>query len=205
MGGPAAIPGHPRKGQDGPCSPRSCARADSTSSPGGGAGQDIPSGAQAPAQCPSRPGALQPLWNPAGPPGLGAKEGNAPGREGAASVRESPCSQRGEQRSRATSGSRNSDLGQGNPGFPQHCVVRAWLIENWEFYIQSLHFITIKLSESQWVLSDKRFNSFWHVLNFLFLLQGFFWFGFVLFFLSPQPPQSGFSILLLCKLLSIFY
>lgn len=39
MGGPAAIPGHPWKGQDGPCSPRSCARADSTSSPGGGAGR----------------------------------------------------------------------------------------------------------------------------------------------------------------------
>lgn len=73
----------------------------------------------------------------------------------------------------------NLDLVKGNSVFPRCCVATAWVVLNQCSKPKVYTFITIKLSKWQWVLSDKRFNSLQHIVNFLFLLQGFFWFGFV--------------------------
>lgn len=65
---------------------------------------------------------------------------------------------------------------------------------------------TIELSKSQWVLSDKRFNSFWHVFELFVLVTGFLLVLFCSFFSPPDPPvrlqypasvQVAFNILLI--------
>lgn len=93
----------------------------------------------------------------------------------------------------------NLDLVQGNLVFPRCRVATAWVVLNQCLNPKVCAFTTIKLSKSQRVLSDKRFNSLQQIVNFLFLLQGFFRFGFWFCFLPP----SGFRILLLCKSLSV--
>lgn len=82
------------------------------------------------------------------------------------------------------------------------------LLKNQCFESKVYTCVIIKWSQWQWVLSDKGFNSLQHLVNFLFLLQGWVLFVFILlgdfgWVFPPSPPQSGFSALLLCELLSV--
>lgn len=138
---PLGLDAH-RRGQDVPCGPRSCARADTTSLRGARAGHELrrPRAAQAPGSVSEQPvlGSTVPPESGGTPEPWERRKGNVPQKRAAWQRRLSghpsgtACSQLGQRHSEAPSeaitGGRNSDLVQGNSVFPQCCVARAWVV-----------------------------------------------------------------------------